>query len=197
MQFNGRDCVLRATIVRTHANPGVQFHLSSIGPQHSSSCPPFRGAKKNIYLPLIRFFASVDSRNTLTIHPVARETRGFILLDRDLILSFLPNRLISPSRSRRKEKYLFAKWSAERSRPRKKIAHARPAGINISSSSRCRPLAKKYFRLTHGSLAASYFNLPFFVDSACFASKHRAGPLYRFHYVRNNTDLRCTRIPPS
>lgn len=47
------------------------------------------------------------------------------------------------------------------------------AEINISSSSRGQLLlGKKYFRLTHENRRTAHFNLLFFVDFACFASKH-------------------------
>lgn len=110
-------------------------------------------------------------------HPSGRERRCTARIR----TTFLPIALLYPLRLRNKKKtYLQNGWPYGRAvqaflvwRKKAHIARThRPARINISSSSRCRQLAKKYFRLTHGSPAASHFNLPFFVDSACFASKH-------------------------
>lgn len=166
---------------------GARFHLSSIASSFPRAARHFEKKKKMFSLYLR---ASADSRNRG--HPSCRESDTYRAdsARRSRFNSPLSsNRLTHRCYLPRKKKHI-CKMAGGTHGPRASIsgrvpkkkkkkkkkrvsrrAH-RPAGINISSSSRCRMLAKKYFRLTHGSPAASHFNLPFFVDSACFASKH-------------------------
>lgn len=138
MRFNGRSCILRARLrdnCTDARQPGVQFYLSSIAATFLELLPHFEGGGE-IYLSLICFFVSVDSRNA-SIHPVARETRTtriHLAVDRDLIFPFLPIAL-PPFAFAEEEKHLFAKWLARSKRPGKhfwprKKNHAHTPGGN-------------------------------------------------------------------